>query len=65
MKKTVKIRFIAAIILTVTAAAAEIAAYNSTDFANWYYHQIIEGTDKNMEFSIENFVQIINNYKLN
>lgn len=41
------------------------ATLANPDFANWYYHQIIEGTDKNMEFSIENFVQIINNYKLN
>lgn len=32
------------------------------NFANWYYHQVI---DNNVEFSIENFVKIINDYKLN
>lgn len=35
------------------------------DFANWYYHQIIDNANGNMEFSIEDFVQTINNYKLN
>lgn len=35
------------------------------NFANWYYHQVIDNTDDNVEFSIENFVKIINDYKLN
>ncbi len=50
MKKTVKIRFITAIILTVTAAAAEIAAYNSTDFANWYSFTIYPVIQKIFSF---------------
>lgn len=40
MKKSVKIRFIAAISTGVAAIAAVIAAYNSTDFANWYSFNI-------------------------
>jgi len=35
------------------------------NFANWYYHQVIDNPNENMEFSIENFVQTINNYKSN
>lgn len=35
------------------------------NFANWYYHQVIDNADNNVEFSIENFVKIINDYKLN
>jgi len=35
------------------------------NFANWYYHQIIDNANENMEFSIEDFVKTINNYKLN
>ncbi len=35
------------------------------NFANWYYHQAIYNADDNTEFNIENFVKIINNYKLN
>lgn len=40
MKKSVKIRFIIAITAAVLSAAATIAAYNSTDFANWYSFNI-------------------------
>ena len=35
------------------------------NFANWYYHQVTDNVDCNEEFNIENFVNIINNYKLN
>ena len=35
------------------------------NFANWYYHQVTDNVDGNEEFNIENFVNIINNYKLN
>ena len=35
-------------------------------FANWYYHQVIDNVDcNNINFNVENFVKIINNYKLN
>mgnify|MGYP003296323376 FL=1 len=40
MKKSVKIRFIIAATAAVMSAAATIAAYNSTDFANWYSFNI-------------------------
>ena len=33
------------------------------NFANWYYHQVTDNVDGNEEFNIENFVNIINNYK--
>lgn len=32
------------------------------DFANWYYQQFIQNGDDNMNFNIESFVNIINNY---
>ena len=35
------------------------------NFANRYYHQVIDNAYDNTEFNIENFVKIINNYKLN
>ena len=35
------------------------------NFANWYYHQVTDNVDANEEFNIENFVNIIKNYKLN
>ena len=35
------------------------------NFANWYYHQVTDNVDGNEEFNIENFVNIIKNYKLN
>lgn len=35
------------------------------NFANWYYHQIIDNVDNNVEFNIENFVKTINNFNLN
>ena len=35
------------------------------DFEKWYYHQVTDNVDGNEEFNIENFVNIINNYKLN
>ena len=35
------------------------------NFANQYYHQVTDNVDGNEEFNIENFVNIINNYKLN
>ena len=40
MKKSVKIRFITAASAAVAAIAAIIAAYNSTEFANWYSFNI-------------------------
>lgn len=40
MKKSVKIRFITAVSAAVAAIAAIIAAYNSTEFANWYSFNI-------------------------
>ena len=40
MKKSVKIRFITAFSLAITAAAAIIAAYSSIGFANWYSFNI-------------------------
>lgn len=40
MKKSIKFRFITAISTAVVSAAATIAAYNSTDFANWYSFNI-------------------------
>ena len=34
-------------------------------FANWYYHQVIDNVDcNNINFNVENFVKIINNYKV-
>ena len=35
------------------------------NFANWYYHQVIDNANDNKDFNIEEFVKIINNYKLN
>ena len=41
------------------------ATLSDPNFANWYYHQIVDNNDKDIDFSIEHFVQIINDYKLN
>ncbi len=35
------------------------------DFANWYYNQVSNNLEQCENFTIENFVKIINNYKLN
>lgn len=34
-------------------------------FANWYYHQVMNNIDYKTDFNVENFVKIINTYKLN
>ena len=39
--------------------------FEKINAANWYYHQVTDNVDGNEEFNIENFVNIINNYKLN
>lgn len=41
------------------------ATLANPDFANWYYNQVINDTNENVDFSIEDFIQKINNYKLN
>lgn len=41
------------------------ATLANPDFANWYYNQVINNSQDNMEFSIDNFIQIINDYKMN
>ena len=50
MKKSIKIRFITAIFTGVAALAAIIAAYNSTDFANWYSFNIYPVIQKIFSF---------------
>lgn len=40
------------------------ATLANPNFANWYYHQAIDNADGNEDFNIENFVKIINDYKL-
>lgn len=41
------------------------ATLANPDFANWYYNQVINDANENVDFSIEDFIQKINNYKLN
>ena len=41
------------------------ATLANPDFANWYYNQISNNSQDNMEFNIDNFIQIINDYKMN
>lgn len=40
------------------------ATLANPNFANWYYHQVMDNVDGNEDFNIENFVKIINDYKL-
>lgn len=40
------------------------ATLANPNFANWYYHQVMDNADGNEDFNIENFVKIINDYKL-
>ena len=41
------------------------ATLANPDFANWYYNKVSNNSQENMEFSIDNFIQIINDYKMN
>lgn len=41
------------------------ATLANPDFANWYYNKVSNNSQENMEFSIDNFIQTINDYKMN
>ena len=41
------------------------ATLANPDFANWYYNKVSNNSQEDMEFNIDNFIQIINDYKLN
>ena len=41
------------------------ATLSNPDFANWYYNKVSNNSQEDIEFSIDKFIQIINDYKMN
>ena len=41
------------------------ATLANPNFANWYYNKVSNNSQEDMEFNIDNFIQTINDYKMN